>query len=92
MSGASSWLQKMRKGELVELADSVGYKEYETCADVEFFSRLANLLAGMMGRRRPISRSVSMNTLQTTQRCSPAKRDLPRSTRDAVMAPQSRRK
>ncbi|PMD25318.1 hypothetical protein NA56DRAFT_642346 [Hyaloscypha hepaticicola] len=29
MSGASSWLQKMRKSELVELCDSVGYKDYE---------------------------------------------------------------
>lgn len=29
MSGASSWLQKMRKGELLELCDSVDFKEYD---------------------------------------------------------------
>ncbi|KAG4413239.1 hypothetical protein IFR04_013628 [Cadophora malorum] len=29
MSGASSWLQKMRKGELVELSDTVGFTEYD---------------------------------------------------------------
>jgi hypothetical protein len=29
MSGTSSWLQKQRKSELVELADSVGLKMYD---------------------------------------------------------------
>ncbi|KAH7407890.1 hypothetical protein BKA64DRAFT_743466 [Cadophora sp. MPI-SDFR-AT-0126] len=29
MSGASSWLQKMRKGELVELSDTVGFTGYD---------------------------------------------------------------
>lgn len=29
MSGTSSWLQKQRKSELVELADSVGFKDYD---------------------------------------------------------------
>ncbi|RDL37556.1 Uncharacterized protein BP5553_04989 [Venustampulla echinocandica] len=28
MSGASSWLQKMRKADLLELCDSVGFKDY----------------------------------------------------------------
>lgn len=28
MSGASTWLQRMRKSELIELCDSVGYSEY----------------------------------------------------------------
>jgi hypothetical protein len=40
MSGHSSWLQKMRKGELVELCDSVGYKEYETSADLTFLQQI----------------------------------------------------
>jgi hypothetical protein len=29
MSGVSSWLQKQRKSELVELADNVGFKDYD---------------------------------------------------------------
>ncbi|KAL2073764.1 hypothetical protein VTL71DRAFT_11090 [Oculimacula yallundae] len=29
MSGTSSWLQKMRKGDLVELSDNVGFTEYD---------------------------------------------------------------
>jgi hypothetical protein len=29
MSGTSSWLQKQRKSELVELADGVGLKMYD---------------------------------------------------------------
>jgi hypothetical protein len=40
MSGASSWLQKMRKGELVELCDSVGYKEYGTPAHLAFLRQI----------------------------------------------------
>jgi len=39
MSGASSWLQKMRKSELVELCDSVDYKEYETPAHLVLLNR-----------------------------------------------------
>jgi hypothetical protein len=41
MSGASSWLQKMRKGELVELCDSVGYKEYEISVDLAFLEQIS---------------------------------------------------
>jgi len=40
MSGASSWLQKMRKGELVELCESVGYKEYKTPAHLAFIQQI----------------------------------------------------
>jgi hypothetical protein len=40
MSGASSFLQKLRKSELVELADSVGYKEYETPAHLSFLQQI----------------------------------------------------
>jgi len=38
MSGASTWLQKMKKAELVELCDSVDFKGYETSRPAHFFS------------------------------------------------------
>ncbi|KAH6674203.1 hypothetical protein B0J14DRAFT_589507 [Halenospora varia] len=76
MSGASSWLQKMRKAELLELCDSVDFKDYEGMKKVDIEVALDEYLRKNSSEYSNESRLAPFYKTRGRDNHSPVKREI----------------